>query len=131
MGNNGIPVFQVQKGETVAAKRKIPIPLVLGSNYVTPKTGTLAGSPKAKLSRDFGTQENSDNAYTQLDATNHPGIHVLELSTDEVDDNRRILVTIKGGGAFGQAFVDVVTADPLTEGASSSRLLSHKAGKPK
>jgi len=125
-----IPIQEVQKGAVAAVDRTVYVDLVLGSDYVTPKTGTLTGTVKATLSRDGGTNEASDAAYTQLDATNHPGVHKLVLSADEVSANRDILVTIATGGGFGQALVRVTSADPQTEGAMSSRAMRHQAGRP-
>ena len=125
----GLDIFYVQKNERTAARRVVPVCLVDATDYVTPWTGTLAGSPKAKLALNNGADANSTNAYTMQDNTNHPGVALLALAADEIDESGDLMITIAEGNAFGQTCVRIANADPLTGGMSDLSLHS-KAGRP-
>lgn len=121
-------VFFVQRDEPSVERRTVPIKLVSGADYLTPWTGTLVGDPKAYLSVYGEATQTSDNAYQMPDNT--PGIALLTLSAAEIAECGDIVVTIMNGGAFGQTLVRVVEYDPISEGASSSLAIQHRAGKP-
>jgi len=123
-------MFFVQQGELTEARRTVPVDLVSGTGYLTPWVGTLTGSPKAKLSLNGGTAADSDNPYTMLDTTNHPGVAQLVLSADEVAAIGDLNLTIQEGNAFGKTFIRIVEWDPLTEGAVSDLTMHQRAGRP-
>jgi hypothetical protein len=119
-----VPLYEVQKGESLAARRTIYIPMYAAADYVTPGT-VVAG--KAKLSVNGGTSTNSVNSMAAV--TGHNGVAKLVLDTTEITTYGNIVVTAPMGASFGQALVRVVQFDPFTEGALSETARAYKAGK--
>ena len=124
-----MPVQFVQQGAAAAVDRTVWIPLVTGTDYVTPWNSTPTGSPKAKKVFDGGTAANTTNAWEMEDTTNIPGVAKVELTAAEVAELGHYVVGINAGMAFGHVLVIVTEESPKTMGASSLAT-QHRAGKP-
>lgn len=124
-----MPVQFVQQNAAAAIDRTVYIPLVKGSDYLTPWNSTPSGSPKAKRVFDGGTAANTTNAWEMEDTTNLPGVAKVELTEAEVASLGHYVVGINAGGAFGHVLVIVTEESPKTMGVSDLAM-QHRAGKP-
>ena len=117
------PVYEIQKSESLAVRRTIPIPMYLASDYVSPGA-VVAGV--ATLSLNGGTVANSTNSMAAVAGVT--SIAYLELTVAELSDYGEMVVTAAMGASFGQAIVRITRYDPFTEGAKTEQALRYDAG---
>lgn len=120
---------KVQKGETTAARRTVPI-WAMDSEVMKGKTGLTPA--KAHLSKNFATPADTTNNYAEVDATIIPGLYTVELTVAEVSDLGYLVASIQktGWSGLGHTLVEVVDYDPYSEGGKSDVAMTHQAGKP-
>jgi hypothetical protein len=88
----------VEKGETTAAKRRIPIKMVDATDGTTPETGL--SSFTVKLSKNGAAGDAGGGTVTEVDATDLPGIYYYEASAGEVDTSGIMVLTVAASGAM-------------------------------
>jgi len=119
-----IPVIEVQKGESLAVRRTVYIPMRKSTDYVSPQPTFSAAT--ALISTDGAAVTATSNAIAAV--TNSVGFAKLELALTEIADVGVRLITVNQSGAFGQLIVRVVLWDPYTAGAMTDRQLRQKRG---
>jgi len=124
------PVQYIQQGAQDDEDRTVFIPLVSGTDYVTPWNNTPTGSPKAEvLPVSTGTAADSTNALAMLDTTNFPGVAKVVLTQTEAATRGKFWVGFNGGNAFGRTLVVVAEEKPENFGSSDLHL-HYRAGQP-
>jgi hypothetical protein len=88
----------VEKGETTAAKRRIPIKMVDETDGKTAETGLTSFT--VKLSKNGGTVTTGAGTVTEYDATEFPGLYHYEASAGEVDTSGIVVFTVAASGAM-------------------------------
>ena len=117
------PTYAMQKGESLAARRTITIPMYASADYVTPGT-VVAG--KATLSLNGAAIAYSTNSMSAVSGVT--GMAYLELTAAELSDYGDLVVSANMGSSFGQAIVRITRFDPFTQGATTERGARLQAG---
>lgn len=105
----------IKQSEATAARRRVPLHLVSGTDGLTALTGQTGAG---RLSKGGGVSAATTNSLVEVDATNMPGLYYLELTAAEVDTLGVLFVRYKSAGsAEYQIAVLVVALDPFDAAA--------------
>ena len=101
---------QIKLSEATAAKRRVSVWLVDGTDGITARTGQTG---VVRISKNGGASADTAASLTEVDSTNMPGLYYIELSAAEVNTVGPLYLSYKAAStARWHETVAVISYDP-------------------
>jgi len=89
-------MVQIRQNELITARRRILVKLVDETDCITLETGIT--SPTIYVSKNGGSPSTGAGSWTEIDATNMPGLYYYECTAGEVDTLGILIINIVKSG---------------------------------